>query len=105
METISWPSVGVAGGALILLLMFLVWFIRQLASGTILTRKQADTELASAVRRGDEWKETALEERAGRQENAELLKQALNANRIVDQFFTEYLPTPEHRKDEAVTTA
>lgn len=104
METISWPSVGIGAGSIILILTFLVWFIRQLASGAILTRKQADTELASAVKRGDEWKETALEERAGRQENAELLKQALNANRIVDQFFTEYLPTPEHRKAEAVET-
>lgn len=97
---IPWPvSLGIGGGSIVALLTFLIWFMRQLASGAILTRKQADVEVAAAVLRGDEWKETALANGAARDENAELLKKALGSNEIVDQFFREYLPkrtsTPE----------
>ena len=55
-------------------------------------KKAADDSVSNATKRGDEWKETALAERAAREEQTEIAKNAVEALRIADYFFTQVAP-------------
>jgi len=65
-----------------------------LATGRLIPRSSHERELAVANKRGDEWKETALEQRAVnaevRSQNAKLIE----ANRVVESFLRAASPGP-----------
>jgi len=70
----------------------IVLFYILLARGHIITRGSHERELGMANKRGDEWKETALETRTV---NAEVRKQngqLIEANRIVESFLRAASP-------------
>ena len=70
-------------GAMLGIVVLVYWL---LATGRMIPKSSHERELGVASRRGDEWKETALQQRAV---NAELLKQnaqLLEANRVVQAF-------------------
>lgn len=78
--------------ALVGVLVLQFWF---LATGRIITRGSHDRELGLTTRRGDEWKETAVQVRAV---NSELLKQnsqLIEGNRIADHFFRSASEDPD----------
>lgn len=54
-----------------------------LATGRLIPKASHERELAVANKRGDEWKETALVEREGRQVLSQQLSASLEANKIV----------------------
>lgn len=63
------------------------------ASGRVIPRASHERELAAANKRGDEWKETALDQR---EVNAEIRAQntmLLEASRAASHFFQQVSPT------------
>ena len=78
-------------GALLAVVVLVYWL---LATGRLIPRASHERELAVANKRGDEWKETALEQRAA---NAEIRKQnaqLIEANRVVETFLRAASPAP-----------
>lgn len=77
-------------GALLGIVVIVYWLI---ASGRLIPKSSHERELAVANRRGDEWKETALEQRVA---NAEIRKQnaqLIEANRVVESFLRAASPS------------
>jgi len=70
----------------------IVLFYILLARGNIITRGSHERELAMANKRGDEWKETALETRAVNTEIRKQNTQLVEANRIVESFLRAASP-------------
>lgn len=85
--------------ALIGLLVFL--FIA-LARGWIIPRSSHEREMGQANKRGDEWRDTAIGERAVNQEIRAQNTMLLEAQRISDKFYTAM--TPPEAGDQSVGT-
>ncbi len=88
---VDWPSLGVAGGAVIAFLLLLGWLIRQIASGALVPRSQHDAELARVLedKRAAEATSKAWADAHGalvtvHSETVATLKQATDANRYLD---------------------
>lgn len=76
-------------GGMIAMIFLFYWLM---ASGKIITRASHERELAMANKRGDEWKETALDTRAV---NAEVRKQngqLIEAQKVVESFLRAASP-------------
>lgn len=101
MDIIPWPTLGVAGGSLVALITFGIWFLRALARGYDPDGKKHGLVPGSAVgqivsterRRADdliaEKDKTIESERTGRREAVEALKASVESNKIIDDFFTK----------------
>lgn len=74
------------------LLGVIVLFFLLLANGKIITKSSHERELAQANKRGDEWKETALEQRAVNQALREQNGQLIEATRTASAFFAAHTP-------------
>ncbi|MBK0420146.1 hypothetical protein JD276_14000 [Leucobacter sp. CSA1] len=86
-------------GALLGAVVTLYWL---LGSGRLIPRSSHERELAQAVKRGDEWKETALDQRTV---NAEIRRQntmLLEAGRTGAKFFADVAPSIEDTEDHRV---
>lgn len=71
-------------GALLLVIVLFYWM---LATGRVITRSSHERELALANKRGDEWKDTALDGRAIITKQAAQIDALVESNRIADHFF------------------
>jgi hypothetical protein len=71
-------------GALIGVVVLAYWL---LAGGKIIPRATHERELAAANKRGDEWKETALDGRRIIAAQEQQIRALLESNRIADHFF------------------
>lgn len=105
-EGISWPSLGIAGGAIGILLTMLVWLIKRQASGAWMTSEQHAAEVArieaereAAIARAlaaaaeqvaterriaAEWRETAHRQEVVIGEQATALRQSTETNKLMD---------------------
>src|SRR5690606_33129684 len=72
--------------ALIGAVMALYWL---LATGRLVPRSSHERELAHQKERADEWKETALDQRAVKQEIREQNTMLMETARITSKFFAE----------------
>lgn len=70
----------------------IVLFYWLMATGRIITKASHERELAMANKRGDEWKETALDTRAVNTEVRKQNGQLIEANRIVESFLRAASP-------------
>lgn len=125
-DFIPWPvQLGVAGGAVSLLVTTLVWLLRSFVKGTLLTKEQSDarsvaeqkaheaalvainaahqlalkaltdsseSRIGDQRNRGDEWKETALLERAGRVQSGKLVSDLVDAIPKLDDYLVANPP-------------
>jgi hypothetical protein len=71
-------------GALLLVIVLFYWM---LATGRVITRSSHERELALANKRGDEWKDTALDGRTIITKQANQIDALVESNRIADHFF------------------
>lgn len=78
-------------GALIGAIVLMYWL---LATGRIITRSTHERELSQANRRGDEWKETALDGRKIIAAQEKQIAALIQSNRIADHFFQSMGPNP-----------
>ena len=81
-------------GAMLGVVVIVYWLI---VSGRLVPKSTYQSSLAQETRRGDEWKETALEQRAV---NAELRRQngqLIEANRVVESFLRAASPDYDSR--------
>lgn len=76
------------GGMLGMIALF-YWL---LATGRLITRASHEREIAIVSKRGDEWKETALVERDGREKATALATTAVTSSTITDNFFRAHTP-------------
>ncbi|WP_382307264.1 hypothetical protein [Herbiconiux sp. UC225_62] len=65
----------------------IILFYWLLATGRIITRSSHERELAQANKRGDEWKETALDTRKLNNELASQNGKLVDGNSIAEHFF------------------
>lgn len=70
----------------------IILFYWMLASGKIITRSSHERELAQANKRGDEWKETALESRQANQALRDQNTTLIESQRITADFFSKISP-------------
>lgn len=70
----------------------IVVFFLLLSTGRIITKSSHERELAQANKRGDEWKETALQQRAVNQALREQNGQLIEATRTASAFFAAHTP-------------
>jgi hypothetical protein len=115
MGTIPWQaSLGVAGTAVTALVLTLAWLIRNFVRGKFLTAEQSKStedaltkghelvitalnlshanEIANLTRYGNEWRETAMKEREGRELAGNVAYAAVKTSQALDHFFTEVTP-------------
>jgi hypothetical protein len=76
-------------GGMLGLLALMYWL---LATGRLITKGSHERELKMEAKRGDEWKETALETRAVNAEVRTQNTQLIEANRIVESFLRAASP-------------
>jgi len=76
-------------GALLGIVVLVYWL---LATGRMIPKSSHERELGVANRRGDEWKETALEQRAANAEIRRQNAQLIEANRVVETFLRAASP-------------
>ena len=76
------------GGMLGMIALF-YWL---LATGRLITRASHEREIAIVSKRGDEWKETAIETRTVNVEVRKQNGQLIEANRIVESFLRAASP-------------
>lgn len=75
------------------MLGMIVLFYWMLATGRIITRSSHERELTVSDKRGDEWKETALNYRAVSTALTEQNGKLIESNRISDHFYREFFPS------------
>lgn len=86
-------------GALIGAVVLIYWL---LASGRLIPRGTHEIIVAQERKRGDEWKETAFEQRAVNQEIREQNTVLIEGQRISDRFYQAM--TPPKAGDQSVGT-
>lgn len=87
------------------MLGMIVLFYWLLATGRIITRSSHERELEVSDKRGDEWKETALEMRVVNKALTDQNGKLIESNRISDHFYREFFPSsvaPSTPPSEAV---
>jgi hypothetical protein len=82
-------SLSPLGGMLGMIVLF-YWL---LATGRIITRSSHERELRVSDKRGDEWKETAIEYRVVTSALTEQNGKLIESNRISDHFYREVFPS------------
>lgn len=70
----------------------IVVFFLLLATGKIITKSSHERELTQANKRGDEWKETALDQCAVNQALREQNMQLIEATKTASAFFAAHTP-------------
>lgn len=76
-------------GALLGVIALFYWL---LATGRLITRSSHERELAQANKRGDEWKETALDGRKVITEQSSQIGKLVDGSRIAEHFFRSANP-------------
>lgn len=81
-------------------LLILMWWL--LATGRLIPRTSHEREMGYMKKRGDEWKETAMEERKVKTEALQQNSALIEANRTAAKFFGDVTPTIEDTGDHHV---